>query len=272
MAIEHTRPHEQIRLWPGDAPGAIGDTNEDIPELSVYPASSPSGGAVVICPGGGYEFHAPHEAEPLALWLNTLGITGVVLKYRLAPRYHHPVMLHDVSRAIRTLRATGSRSGIDPGRIGILGFSAGGHLASTVSVHYDGGDSNATDPIERVSSRPDVSILIYPVVTLEGPYAHVGSRENLLGPDPDAALVGLLSSHKHVTPETPPAFLIHSSDDEGVPPENSLHYALALSAAGVSYEMRVYDHGGHGYGMGEGDPSLSRWPMDCGMWLQRLGF
>jgi len=272
MAIEHTREHDLVKLWPGDAPGAIGTDEDDIPELSVYPAQGGSGSAVVICPGGGYGGHAPHEAEPLALWLNEIGITGAVLKYRLGPKYHHPAMLSDAARAIRTLRAVGARWGIAADKIGVLGFSAGGHLASTVSVHYDGGDPSSCDPIERASSRPDVSILIYPVVSFEKPHTHVGSRENLLGKNPDPRLVSLLSNENHVTANTPPTFLALAADDTPVPPENSLYYALALSKAGVPYEMHLYERGGHGFGMGNGDPALSRWPDDCENWLHSHGF
>lgn len=272
MPIEHTVKHESIRLWQGAAPGALGEGDDDIPDLAVYPAASPTGGAVVVCPGGGYGGHAPHEGEPLAIWLNSLGITGAVLKYRLGPKYRHPVMLGDVSRAIRTLRSSGKSWGIDPAKVGVLGFSAGGHLAATVSVHYDGGDPSNSDPIERAGSRPDVSILIYPVVSFDQPHTHVGSRENLLGPDPDPSLVTLLSCEQHVSPHTPPTFFALASDDTPVPPENSLYYALALGRAKVPYEMHLYESGGHGFGMGTGDESLSRWPDDCALWLKRHGF
>jgi hypothetical protein len=215
---------------------------------------------------------APHEAEPVAQWLNSHGATGIILKYRLGPRYHHPVMLGDVARAIRLTRHHASDWGIDPKRVGVLGFSAGGHLASTVSTHFTPGDIHSPDPIERHSSRPDVSILIYPVITLEGKFAHGGSRTHLLGENPDPELVKNLSNHTHVTRDTPPTFLVHSSDDAPVPIENSLMYASALSAAGVPFAMEVYAHGGHGYGMGGTDPILGSWKDQCAKWLRHRGF
>lgn len=263
-------------LWPdGLVPGALGSGDADKPSVTVYspPADKNNGAAVVVCPGGGYGGLAPHEGEPVALWLNENGATGIVLKYRLGPKYHHPVELGDVSRALRFSRHHAAEWGIDPKRLGVLGFSAGGHLASTVSTHFDSGNAGAVDAIERQSSRPDVSILIYPVITLEGPFAHAGSRTNLLGPMPDPELVHNLSNQTHVTRETPPTFLVHSTDDKAVPIQNSLMYASALAEAGIPFAMQVYDHGGHGYGMGaKDDPILSSWPAACAAWLKKRGF
>jgi len=263
-----------IRLWQGDAPGAKGTDDADIPTLTVYnpPAEKRNGSAVIVCPGGGYGVLAPHEGAPVAEWLNTLGVTGFVLKYRLGPRYHHPIMLQDADRAIRTVRAHAGEWGLDPRRIGILGFSAGGHLASTAATHFDDGDPNASDPIDRVSSRPDVAILIYPVITMTDPYTHAGSRHNLLGDDPPPALIELLSNEKQVTARTPPAFLVHGADDEGVPCENSLLFALAMHKACVPVELHIYEHGPHGFGLGGGDPILSGWPALCAHWLRHRGF
>ena len=261
-------------LWPGGAPGALGETPADVPTISIYepPAEKKSGAAVVVCPGGGYGGLAEHEGHPVAQWLNAHGITAVVLKYRLGPRYRHPAPLQDAARAVRTVRARAKELGIDPQKIGILGFSAGGHLASTASTHFDVGNPAATDPIERVSSRPDVSILIYPVISFTTEYTHVGSRTNLLGNNPPQALMELLSNEKQVTPQTPPTFLVHTHADRPVPAENSLLYALALRKAGVPHELHLYEKGDHGFGLGGNDPVLSTWPVACAAWLKGRGF
>jgi acetyl esterase/lipase len=263
-----------VRLWEGDAPGAQGKEDKDIPTLTVYspPANKNNGAAVVVCPGGGYGGLAPHEGSPVADWLNQHGATGLVLKYRLGPRYHHPVMLNDVNRAIRMARAHADEWHIDPSRVGVLGFSAGGHLASTAATHWDRGDPNAADPVDRQSSRPDVAVLVYPVVTMKPPFTHGGSRNNLLGASPDEKLVDLTSNELQVTKETPPTYLVHSSDDKVVPIENSLQFATALSKNGVPFGMRVFDHGGHGFGMGTNDPELGTWPESCYQWLDHRGF
>ena len=263
-----------IRLWSGDAPGAKGTEDADIPTLTVYspPEDKRNGSAVIVCPGGGYTILAPHEGAPVAEWLNTMGVTGFVLKYRLGPRYHHPVMLEDAARASRTVRENAKEWGLDPDRIGILGFSAGGHLASTAATHFDDGDPNTADPIERVSSRPNLVILIYPVITMSGPFAHAGSRHNLIGDDPPQALIELLSNEKQVTARTPPAFLVHGADDDGVACENSLLFALAMRKAGVPVELHLYEHGPHGFGLGGDDPILSDWPTLCAHWLRLRGF
>lgn len=264
-------------LWTtGTVPGAVGREEErDIPALTLYPAPKDKncGAAVVVCPGGGYGGLAAHEGEPIARWLNTLGVTGAVLRYRLAPRYKHPAMMHDVQRAMRTMRSRAGEWGFEPTRIGVLGFSAGGHLASTASTHYDAGNPTAVDVIERVSSRPDISILLYPVITMDPAFAHMGSRRNLLGENPDPALIASFSNETQVTHDVPPTFLVHSTDDMAVPVENSLRYALALSKAKVPYEMQVYERGGHGYGMGrENDPVTSAWPDACTRWMRARGF
>ncbi len=263
-----------LRLWPGDAPGAQGQAEADIPTITVYspPEGKANGGAVVVCPGGGYGMLADHEGRPVAEWLNTIGVTGIVLKYRLGPRYHHPVEMGDAARALRTVRAKAKEWGLDPQRIGILGFSAGGHLASTAATHFDDGDPHAADPIDRESSRPNAAILIYPVISLQPPYGHMGSRENLLGKTPADALVELLSNEKHVTAQTPPTFLVHTADDEGVPCENSLEFALACRKAGVPVELHLYAHGPHGFGMAPNDPVLGAWPAACAAWLKTRGF
>lgn len=263
-----------MRLWEGDAPGAQGKDDKDIPTLTIFKpaADKSSGAAIVVCPGGGYGALAPHEGQPVAEWLNTVGITGVVLKYRLGPKYHHPVELGDVSRAIRTVRANAEKWGIDPRRIGVLGFSAGGHLASSAATHFDDGDTNAADAIDRVSSRPDLAILVYPVISLHEPYVHKGSRRNLLGDAPDPKLVDLLSNETQATAKTPPCFLVHTADDKGVPVQNSLEFALACLKNNVPVELHIFEHGPHGFGLGGKDPILSTWPHDAELWLGRHGF
>ena len=266
---------EPVRLWPEGAPAALGQEPADVPTITVYPAqrdgADPSP-AIVVCPGGGYGGLAAHEAEPIAKWLNTLGVTGVVLRYRLGPRYHHPVPLQDAQRAIRTVRARAAEWKVDPKRVGILGFSAGGHLAATASTQFDAGDPAASDPIDRQSSRPDVSVLVYPVITFTDPHTHAGSRRNLLGDNPPKELVDAMSAEKRVTKDTPPAFIFHTADDQAVPVENAILYASALRRAGVPFELHVYEHGRHGVGLAPNDPVLKSWPGRCADWLATKGF
>jgi acetyl esterase/lipase len=264
---------KSIALWPAGAPGAIGNEPDDIPTLTPYlpPKGKANGAAIIVCPGGGYSRLADHEGRPVAEWLNTIGITAFVLKYRHGPRYHHPAPFRDAQRAIRMLRASASAWQIDPKRIGILGFSAGGHLASTVGTHFGPGQRDDADPIERVSSRPDVMILIYPVITM-GPLTHSGSKRQLLGENPSDELITLLSNELQVTKDTPPTFLVHTANDAGVPVENSLRFADALRKAGVPFELHIYERGRHGFGLGGNDPILSTWPRRCADWLRLQGF
>jgi len=263
-----------VRLYTGEVPDAKGTEDADTPSITIYspPPDKATGASIVVCPGGGYGGLAPHEGKPIAEWLNTLGVTGVVLKYRLGPRYHHPVMMHDVGRAIRLVRAHAADWKLDPQRIGVLGFSAGGHLASTAATHFDDGDPAASDPVDKVSSRPDLAVLIYPVITMSDPFTHRGSRQNLLGDHPDAALVEKMSNEKQVTEKTPPSFLVHGADDAVVPLENALMYVSACRKAHVPVELHVYEHGPHGFGLGGADPVLSTWPGLCAKWLERRGF
>lgn len=264
---------EPIVLWPDGAPGAAGKEPVDIPTLTPYfpPASKATGAAIIVCPGGGYSHLADHEGRPVAEWLNTLGITAFVLKYRLGPRYHHPAPLLDAARAIRTVRARATEWHLDPARIGILGFSAGGHLTATIGTHFDAGKADASDPIDRFSSRPDLMVLIYPVITMKE-FTHAGSKKMLLGEQPTPELITLLSNDEQVTKETPPAFLVHTADDPGVPVENSLRFAEALRKARVPVEIHIYEHGPHGFGLGTKDPILSTWPQRCAEWLRMHGF
>ena len=238
----------------------MGETDADKPSLTVFlpPPEKATGTAVMVCPGGGYGGLAMnHEGRQVAAWLNTHGVAAFVLKYRIAPRYHHPAPLQDAQRALRTVRARAREWGLDPKRVGIWGFSAGGHLASTAGTHFDDGKADAEDAIERASCRPDFMILVYPVITLSPPYAHMGSRTNLIGKDPDPKLVDELSNEKQVTDKTPPTFLIHTSADKAVPAENSVFFYLALRKAQVPAEMHVYEQGPHGFGLASRDPVLS---------------
>jgi acetyl esterase/lipase len=274
VPLDDRKPDQVLRLWEGDAPGAVGNQDKDIPTLTVFvpPADKANGTAVVICPGGGYAGLAPHEGKPVAEWLNGIGVTGFVLKYRLGPRYHHPAMMNDVNRAVRMVRTRVGEWKLNPNRIGVLGFSAGGHLTSTAVTHFDAGNPDASDPIDRVSSRPDFGVLIYPVIDLEGPYAHGGSRKNLLGDNPPREMVESLSNQTHVTDKTPPCFLVHTSTDTGVPFQNSLMFAEALNKHHVPVELHVFDHGPHGFGLGANDPVLKQWPDLCAKWMEYHGW
>lgn len=259
-------------LWPNGAPGALGTAEEDKPSLTPYLAKSPNGTAVIVCPGGSYMHLATdHEGVQIAKWLNSLGISAFVLQYRLGPKYHHPVMIHDAQRAIRTVRTHAASLHIQPDRIGIWGFSAGGHLASTAATHFDAGDPNAPDPIDRARSRPDFAILAYPVISLNSEYTHAGSRTNLLGATPDQKLLDDLSNDQRVTPQTPPTFLFHTSDDPVVPVENSVRFYLALRKAGVPTEMHIFENGPHGVGLAPTDATLSVWSALLANWLRDRG-
>jgi acetyl esterase/lipase len=273
IAQDASRPTPQP-LWSSGVPGAKGNSPEDIPTISIYraPADKASGAAIVVCPGGGYGHLADHEGHTIAVWLNQLGVTAIVLKYRLGPRYGHPAPLQDVSRAIRTVRANAKEWGIDGNRLGVWGFSAGGHLASTIATHFDTGNAQSTDPIERFSSRPDLCILAYPVISMMEGITHAGSRNNLLGTSPDPELVTTLSNDKQVTPQTPPTFLFHTADDGAVPVENSLLFAAALRKAKVPYELHVFEKGPHGVGLAQNNPVLSAWPRLLENWLRGRGF
>jgi acetyl esterase/lipase len=268
------KPSDWQPLWPDSAPGAKGKEPADIPVVLLYraPADKANGAAIVVCPGGGYGGLAmDHEGHQIARWLNEHGITAVILKYRLGPRYHHPAPLTDAQRALRVTRAHAKEWQIDPKRVGILGFSAGGHLASTAGTHFDAGDPRADDPIDRLSSRPDFLVLLYPVITLTGPHAHVGSRNNLLGKNPDPKLVDSLCNDKMVTAETPPTFLVHTTEDKGVPPENSVLFYLACCQHRVPAELHIYERGRHGLGLGPKDLPFSTWPDRCLAWLRGRG-
>lgn len=262
-------------LWSDRAPGAIGNEEADKPSLTIClaPKEIATGAAVVICPGGAYAMLAlDHEGRQVAKWLNSVGVSAFILKYRIAPRYHHPAPLLDAQRAIRTVRARSQEWNIDPARIGIIGFSAGGHLASTAGTHFDKGNQDAKDIVERANCQPNFMILVYPVISFTTEYTHVGSRKNLIGNNPDSSSLMInLSNERQVTPDTPPTFLIHTSGDKGVAAENSVLFYLALRRAGVPAELHIYEKGGHGFGLAPNDPVLSNWPKVCVDWMRGRG-
>jgi acetyl esterase/lipase len=259
-------------LWDKGAPGALGNEEQDIPTLTYYPTRGGIPTAVVVAPGGGYRNLAMnHEGRQVANWLNALGITAFVLKYRLGPRYHHPIELGDAQRAIRLVRTRAAEFGVKPDRIGMMGFSAGGHLTSTAETHFDAGDPQASNPIDHTSSRPDFAILCYAVISFTAPYSHRGSANLLLGDSPDPKLLEDLSNDLHVTPQTPPTFLFSTSADTAVPAENSVAFYLALHKAGVPAELHIFQKGPHGVGLALGDPALGEWPALLVHWLRGLG-
>ena len=264
---------ETIPLWEHGAPGALGQSDEDQPTITVYRAyGSGVRTAVIVAPGGSYAHLATnHEGRQVANWLNAVGITAFVLKYRLGPKYHHPIELGDAQRAIRLVRSRARDFGIAPDRVGMMGFSAGGHLASTAGTHFDQGNSSAPDPIDRAGSRPDFLILAYPVVSMQAPYKHAGSVKNLLGDNPDPKLLTELSNDLQVTPQTPPTFLFTTSEDKTVAAENSVDFYLALHKAGVPAELHVFEKGPHGVGLDLADPALGEWSALLANWLRELG-
>lgn len=269
-----TAEPQTILLWEHGAPGALGNQDADNPTVTIYLPLNPSatGTAVVVAPGGGYGMLASnHEGRQIANWLNSMNVTAFVLRYRLGPRYHHPIELGDAQRAIRLVRSRAAEFGFKPDRIGIMGFSAGGHLASTAGTHFDSGNPNLADPVDRVSCRPDFMILGYPVISLTASYTHPGSATNLLGDNPDPTLRAELSNDLHVTPQTAPTFLFSTSTDTVVPPENTVAFYLALHKAGVPAEMHVFEKGPHGVGLALGDPILDEWPVLLANWLRGRG-
>jgi len=258
---------DAIPLWPASHPAAGG---ADPPRLTPFPLPGAARAAVVVCPGGGYGRRAPHEGEPVARWLNGLGIAAFVLDYRVAP-HRHPGPLEDAQRAIRTVRAGAERWRVDPARVGILGFSAGGHLAATAATRFDEGDPAAPDPLDRPSARPDLAVLCYPVVTF-GAHRHEGSMTNLLGADPPAEARAALSAERQVGARTPPTFLWHTAEDAAVPVQNSLLQAGALAEQGIPFELHVFPRGRHGLGLAADDPVVGAWPGLCAAWLREQGF
>ena len=265
-------PVATIRLWSADAPGALGQEPSDIPQLTVYLPTSDaaSGTGIVVCPGGGYQHLAMgHEGVEIAEWFNDLGIAAFVLDYRHRGKgYGHPAPLLDVQRAIRTVRSRAEDWNADPHRIGVIGFSAGGHLAATAGTHFDPGKPDADDPVDRLSCRPDFLILCYPVIALGESFTHTGSQRNLLGADPPSDLIYDLSPEKQVTSETPPTFLFHTDADGGVAAENSVAFYTALRKAKVPAELHIYAQGAHGVGLARGVAGTADWPDRLAAWLR----
>ena len=261
-------------LWANEVPGAQGSSDEDAPTIAAFiPASNPTKTAVVIAPGGGYtHLSMVKEGADVAAWLNAHGVAAFVLKYRLGMKYHSPVELGDAKRAIRTVRADAAKYGIAPDHIGMWGFSAGGHLTASAGTMFDAGDAASTDAIEQQSSRPDFLILAYPVITMEDPYVHKGSRLYLLGNAPTQEQMDAMSAELHVTAQTPPTFLFTTTDDHTVPVLNSVMFYTALVKAGVPAEMHIYLHGGHGFGLAPLDPVLSSWTGRLADWLRVNGW
>jgi acetyl esterase/lipase len=262
-------------LWEGKALGALGDADEDKPTITLYQPWSEyePAPAVIVIPGGSYGHLATnHEGRQMANWLNSVGIVAFVLKYRVGPKYHNPIELDDAQRAIRLVRARAKEFGVLPNKIGVLGFSAGGHLASTTETHFDGGDPQAADKIDRVSSRPDFAVLAYPVISFIADYAHKGSWQNLLGPDATPEMRKALSNEFNVTPATPPTFLFSSSTDDTVPPENSVAFYLALLHAKVPAELHIFQKAPHGVGLDLDDPSVGEWSTLLLHWLRANKF
>jgi acetyl esterase/lipase len=267
-----TTEPQVMRLWETDAPGALGTAETDIPTLTYYPPQGRSTTAVIVAPGGGYgNLAMNHEGRQVANWFNAQGVAAFVLRYRLGPRYRHPIPLTDAQRAIRLVRTRAAEFNVSPDRIGLMGFSAGGHLASTAATRFDAGTATASDPIDRAGSRPDFVVLAYPVIVSTPPFAHQGSFRNLLGENADAARLDEVASHRHVTKDTPPTFLFHTNADTGVPPENSVEFYLALRKAGVPAEMHIFERGPHGVGLGMTDAALAEWPGLLSNWLRLRG-
>ena len=267
-----------LPLWSEGAPGAKGKTDKDIPAVQVFlPVSKKPTPAIVICPGGGYGHLAmDHEGLQVARWLNKIGVAGIVLRYRISPDYRHPSPMHDVQRALRFTRYHAKEWNIDVKKVGVLGVSAGGHLASTAATHFDSGSKSEgkltiSKKIDSESCRPDFAVLCYPVITFTKSSMHKGSRRNLLGNDPDPKLIQLLSNELQVTKLTPPTFLVHTNEDTGVPPENSILFYLALRKAKIPAEMHIFEKGRHGLGLGSKDQAFSAWPNLCERWLKARG-
>lgn len=265
----------KLNLWEGEAPLATGNEPKDVPHVIVYipENSTKPTGAIVICPGGGYGGLAmDHEGHQIAAWANDMGLAGVIVSYRHRGKgYGHPAPLLDAQRAIRLTRAKAKDWNIDPDRVGILGFSAGGHLTTTVLTHFDLGKKDSSDPIDQQSCRPDFGVVCYAVIALGESFTHRGSQRNLLGKDASPELIESLSNEKQVTENTPPCFVWHTAEDKVVPAENSLRFYSALVQHGVPAELHVFPKGRHGIGLGKTIEGAKQWPELCTRWLERQG-
>ena len=284
LAAAAADPVPVVPLWEGKAPHAVGDSPADKPSIAVYraPEAKANGTAVVVCPGGGYGFLADdHEGQQVAEFFNGIGVTAFVLKYRIVakdrPGPLHPAPLADAQRAIRLVRARAKEFGVEPARVGIMGFSAGGHLASSAGTHFSMGGLKNDDPVETQSCRPDFLILAYPVVSMHDGVTHGGSRKNLLGDKPGPKLLESFSNDKAVTKDAPPTFLFHTSADAAVVPENAILFYTACKKAGVSVELHIYEKGQHGVGLGRdpkwtgGETSVATWPDRLTEWMKARG-
>lgn len=273
-----------IDLWPEGVPNlkANGGPEKDEgngrvsniqhPSLTVFKAGHPNGAAVIVCPGGGYvRLSFEHEGVEVAQWLNSLGVTAFVIKNRLV-EYGAPAPLQDICRAIRTVRAQAADYGIDAKRVGVIGFSAGGHLAASAATLYEDAEGRTGKPIDAFSARPDFAMLVYPVITMEDPYAHKGSRTALLGKEPTREQIDHYSLEKQVNAQTPPCFLIATEEDKTVPPQNSLMFYEALRKAGVSAELHLFEHGPHGFGLRKDLGPTSEWPQRAAEWMRSHGW
>lgn len=260
-----------MQLWPENHAELQDPADDFTPILTHYPADHGEiAGAVIVAPGGGYRMRADHEGEPIARWLNSIGIHAFVVDYRVAP-HRHPHPLRDAQRAIRIVRSRAEEWKIRPDRIGILGFSAGGHLAAVAGTIHDDGDATSDDPVARASCRPDAMVLCYAVINLTE-FPHQGSLLNLLGDDPSMELRAELSADLNVTADTPPTFLWHTADDAAVPVSNSLRMASALASHGVPFALHIYPHGRHGLGLATELPDVAIWTQMAGTFLFDLGY
>ncbi len=268
-------PPAPVLLWPSGAPGALGSADTDKPAIYVFLPTAPNltKTGVVVAPGGGYQ-HLAMEKEGFAVarWLNQQGVAAFVLRYRLGPQYHHPTELGDAQRAIRLVRAHAAEYGIEKERLGMWGFSAGGHLTATAGTQFDAGHPDSSDTVDRESSRPEFLVLSYPVITLMDPAAHTGSRKYLLGDNPDPELVRSMSAETRVTADTPPTFLFSTTDDKTVSIANSVMFYDSLVKAGVPVEMHIFQHGAHGAGLAAANPDLSVWPSLLIKWMRERGY
>jgi acetyl esterase/lipase len=265
---------ETIPLWENRAPGALGDADADRPTLTIFRAAGRQNGvtSVIVAPGGGYvNLSMDKEGRQIASWFNAMGVTAFVLKYRLGPRYRHPIEFGDAQRALRLVRSRAAEFGVAPDRIGMMGFSAGGHLAATAGTRFDEGAPTALDPVERAGSRPDFLILAYPVISFDPAIAHAGSVRSLLGENPSPSLLQELSADLHASARTPPTFLFSTNADTAVPAENSVRFYLALRQAKVPAEIHIFENGPHGVGLDLGDPALGLWPTLLTNWLRARG-
>jgi acetyl esterase/lipase len=269
-------PQQEVRLWQRDAPGALGSKDVDIPTLTTYLIDTTSApvAAMIIFPGGAYHHLAAHEGKDYALFLRAHGIAAFVVKYRLGSNgYRHPCMLQDAARAVRLVRHRAAEWKIDPARVGVMGSSAGGHLASTLLTHFDAGNAADADVAERESSRPTLGVLCYAVISM-GPMGHAGSRKNLLGENPSRELIRDLSNELQVTKQTPPCFLWHTGEDKSVSVENTLAFAAALQRNGVPYDLHIYKEGRHGIGLMDTIPFAHPhpWANNLLFWLRAYHF